>query len=103
MFPGADRRVVRALAARRLKVATMAFAAAFETRNELQMEITKRHTDEWLAEVARAAQDPMYAASANAHILCAEEASYLTVVANGITLSFCRGSLQQKELSLIHI
>jgi hypothetical protein len=90
-FPGASKTQIRALAIMRTKAIAAAFMKAFVEMNAFEKECVRRINEEYLNELNKAAADPTYAATPHGHTLSSEEASYLTVIASGITESFvCR-------------
>ena len=53
LFPGASRKVRRELAVRRVKVGTIAFAAAYEQQNEWEQKANEMHIMEYMHDVER--------------------------------------------------
>ncbi|WP_353239613.1 hypothetical protein [Limnohabitans sp.] len=89
MFPDAGKSLIRKLAYQRTKAVVLAFAVAFEKENEFMKKASAENCRIYFEEIERAAMDPTYAASVSGMGLTATEASYLTVLAEGITLSYC--------------
>jgi hypothetical protein len=90
-FKGATKVQLHKLATLRTKAMAAAYIKAFTEMNEFEQAAVAQINEEYFTELKKAADDPSYAASVDGHTLCAEEASYLTVIAAGITESFvCR-------------
>jgi len=91
LFPGASGSKRRQLAVMRSKAVASAFMRGFEKSNPLHQSVCHEITQQWLCEMQKAADEPSYACKVDSNSLNAEEASYLTDVGGGISLSFlCR-------------
>jgi len=91
LFPGASGSKRRQLAVMRSKAVAAAFMRGFEKSNPLHQRLCHEITQQWLCEMQKAADEPSYACKVDANSLNAEEASYLTDVGGGVSLSFlCR-------------
>lgn len=83
LLPGASNSAVRKLTFLRIKAAGSAFVSAFSKETAQSREARMTVQSEWLHEIEKAAADPSYQCQVDARSLWAQEASYLTYVAEG--------------------
>ncbi len=82
---------IRELAVLRTKAVACQFIRIFGEMNEFQKRVALEINDAYKRELEKAAADISYATNVNARTLTDMEASYLTVVGEGVTMSFvCR-------------
>ena len=91
VFPGASHDQMRKLAEMRTRAMAASFISGFNQANPCYQTICHDINQQWFKEVEKAANDPSYASTADAQTLTAQEASYLTNLSKGTSLSFlCR-------------
>jgi hypothetical protein len=88
-FPGVSQTVARELAVKRTKAMCCAWAASMEKENVHLQAARQLAHDDYITNIEREAACPEYACSVDGRVLKAREISWLTNVAEGISLSFC--------------
>jgi hypothetical protein len=89
MFPDASTSIVRELTVKRHRAMCLTFACAFDKENPHKQAARQASTVEWMTELSKAADDPTYGGSVDGRILCGQDLSFLTNIADGISVSFC--------------